>query len=181
MRSMIAAVLLVQATAHAAIIALSFTELVRKADDVFVGEVSGVQPRILVQNGSEKIVTDVTFRVTKVLKGRADATRVLVFAGGTVGDRTFTVEDVPTFTVGERDVIFAMTTATMSPIVGMAQGRFRIVKEAASGRDIVQQSDGTPVRDVAAIGAAPQPAIGQKASLSLAELEAAVSSLTQPR
>jgi hypothetical protein len=176
MRRMIAAAtLLVSAGAHAAIIALPFREIVRRADVIFVGEVADTSSRIVLDRGTGKIVTDVTFRVTRVLKGAAGATRVLVFAGGVVGDRALAVEDVPRFTPGERDVIFAMASpSSLSPIVGMSQGRFRIVADA-NGREMVQQFDGTPVRDVASIGSPdPPPVFSPSPFLSPAAFEAAV-------
>src|SRR5713101_6037879 len=148
------AFLLSSAVLHATtVIAPTFSGLVRQAEVIFEGEVTDNQSRAVVERGVEKIVTDVTFRVTKVMKGRPRSSIVLQFAGGVVGDRGFKVAGVPTFAQGERDVIFAVTSKRqISPVVGMMYGRFHIVTDGAAGGESVRQFDDTPLRSVAAIG-----------------------------
>jgi hypothetical protein len=176
----IAAALLLSSTVlHATtVIAPTFSALVRQAEVIFDGEATETRSRAIVERGAEKIVTDVTFRVTKMLKGRARPTIVLQFAGGVVGDRGYKVAGVPSFVAGERDVIFAVTsTPQISPVVGVMYGRFRIVDDAAgTGSASVRQFDDTPLRDVAAIGSnEQQPVFSQRPAMALATFEAAVS------
>ena len=177
MTKIAAALLLSSALVHATtIIAPTFSALVRQAEVIFEGEVTETRSRAIAEGGAEKIVTDVTFRVAKMLKGPARPTIVLQFAGGVVGDRGYKVAGVPAFVRGERDVIFAVTSTTqISPVVGVMYGRFRIVDDDAGGAS-VRQFDDTPLRDVAAIGSKEQqPVFSQKPAMELAAFEAAIS------
>jgi len=172
-----AALLLSWTALHATtVVAPTFTELVRQADVIFEGEVTDTRPRLVVDRGTEKIVTDVTFRVAKVSKGRTPTQTVLQFAGGVVGDRGFRVAGVPEFVRGERDVIFALASKQqISPVVGVMYGRFRIVGDGGADVDRVRQFDDTPLRDVAAIGSKEQqPVLSQTPAMPLPAFEAAI-------
>jgi hypothetical protein len=171
------ALLLSSAVLHATtVIAPTFSGLVRQADVIFDGEVTETQSRAIIERGAEKIVTDVTFRVTTVMKGRPRPAIVLQFAGGVVGDRGFKVAGVPTFVRGERDVIFAVTSKRqISPVVGVMYGRFRSVADGATGGESVRQFDDTPLRSVAMIGSTqPSPVFSQTPAMSLSAFEAAI-------
>jgi hypothetical protein len=169
--------LLLSASPRATIvIAPSFEELVREADVVFEGEVIDTTSRITVEGGAETIVTDVSFRVGRMLKGTSGPVMVLEFLGGVVGDRGFRVDGVPTFARGDRDVIFADTSQRLvSPLVRVMHGRLRITKDGPAGQESVRQFDGRPLRDVAAFGSAEkQPALSPIPAMSLAAFESAV-------
>jgi hypothetical protein len=158
------------------VVAPSFEELVAQADVVFEGEVIDTRSRISPERDGSPIVTDVYFRVARVLKGESSPSLVLQFLGGEVGDRGFKVDGVPTFAKGDRDVIFAATsTRLVSPIVGMMHGRVRITADGADRQDIVRQFDGTPLREVATFGSSTaQPLLSAKPAMSLARFESAV-------
>jgi hypothetical protein len=164
---------LVEATT---VIAPSFEELVAQADVVFEGEVFDTRSRFSAERDGSPIVTDVYFRVAKVLKGDASASLVLQFLGGEVGDRGFRVDGVPTFARGDRDVIFAETsTRLVSPIVGLMHGRVRITADGADRQDVVRLFDGRPLREVGTLGAAAaQPLLSPKPAMSLAAFESAI-------
>jgi hypothetical protein len=102
--------------------------------------------------------------------------RILQFLGGAVGDRGYKVGGVPTFTKGDRDIIFAVTSAQMvSPIVGMMHGRIRIAADAARGQEMVRLFDGTPLRETGAFGTKErQPVFSQQPAMSVAAFESAV-------
>jgi hypothetical protein len=151
------------------VIAPTFEELVREADVVFEGEVIETRSRVSVEGGAETIVTDVSFKVASVLKGTPGPVTVLDFLG-------FKVDGVPTFARGDRDVIFANTSQRLlSPLVRVMYGRVRIVKDGPARQEFVRQFNGTPLRDVAAIGSTRQQAVfSQTPSMSLSSFEASV-------
>jgi hypothetical protein len=158
------------------VIAPSFEELIAQADVVFEGEVIDTRARISPERDGSPIVTDVYFRVAKVMKGTPSSALVLQFLGGEVGDLGFRVDGVPTFAKGDRDVIFADTTTRLvSPIVGMMHGRVRITADGAGSQEIVRLFDGRPLRETGAFGAAAaQPLLAARPAMSLAAFESAV-------
>src|SRR4029079_18768479 len=135
------------------VVAPTFEALVAEADASVESEVVDTTSRVMPQRDGAPIVTDVYFRVQRVLKGAPASTLILQFLGGQVGDVGFRVEGVPSFSKGDRDVLFAMTAAPqVSPIVGMMHGRVRITADVAKRQDIVRAFDGTPLRDLRVFG-----------------------------
>ena len=106
----------------------SFAALVASAGDIFLGQVTARTSRFEMRGAKRLIVTDVTFRTEEVLKGERAALKTLTFLGGQVGDVRMDVPGMPTFMVGDRDVLFVQRgRARLMPIVGMFHGRFRVV------------------------------------------------------
>jgi hypothetical protein len=99
--------------------------LCNEADRVFVGTVSSVESR-WTDPQQRHIETLVTFSGVEPLLGVDTAEVVLRFSGGQVGDTVEQVEGIPTFHVGDRNVIFARNDASVSPIVGFNQGCLHI-------------------------------------------------------
>jgi hypothetical protein len=158
------------------VVAPTFEALVAQADAIVESEVVDTTSRIAPQRDGAPIVTDVYFRVEKVLKGAPASTLILQFLGGQVGDLGFRVEGVPSFSKGDRDVLFAITAAPqVSPIVGMMHGRVRITADVARRRDIVRAFDGTPLRDLRVFGStANQGLLSGGPAMTLAAFESAV-------
>jgi hypothetical protein len=160
------------------VVAPTFETLVAQADAIVQSEVVDTKARIVPQRDGAPIVTDVYFRIEKVLKGAPASTLILQFLGGQVGDLGFRVDGVPSFSRGDRDVLFAITAAPLvSPIVGMMHGRVRITADAATRQDIVRVFDGTPLRDVRVLGSTanhrPQ---NERPAMTLSAFESAVTS-----
>ena len=131
----------------------SFDELVARADTVFQGTVSAQESRWTGEGAERHIVTFVTFQVEQTLKGTAAATQTLRFLGGTVGDTTLDVPDQPRFTVGQKAVLFVVNNGRQfCPLVGVAQGRFHVVREAATGRERILTDEEWPVVSTAELG-----------------------------
>jgi hypothetical protein len=133
----------------------SFEELVSRAATIFQGDVAD---RISVweqaASGPRTIVTIVTFDVRRVLKGSVGAQAELSFLGGTIGNVTLAVGDLPRFNVGDRDVLFVSAEGhAVSPLVGFNHGRVRLAADAATGLDTVWTHDRRPI--VGAAGFAP--------------------------
>ena len=128
------------------VIAPSFDELVSQADTIFIGEVVERRSAWETRSDGRSIVTIVTFDVTRVLKGRVGLRTELTFLGGTIGEVTLDVPDMPKFRVGDRDVLFVSPERNaVSPLVGFSHGRFRIVRDVVTGAQQVRAHDGRPV------------------------------------
>ena len=154
----------------------SFEQLVGEAEVVFEGEVIDTKARLSREPEGETIFTDVYFRVRKVLKGTVGSVTVLEFLGGTVGDRTFSVDGMPSFSIGDRDVIFASPSLRLvSPLVGMMHGRVRITTDQATNQDLVRRFDGSLIRGVGVFESSEhQPLLSSTPAMSLSAFEAAV-------
>jgi hypothetical protein len=160
------------------VVAPTFETLVARADAIVQSEVVDTKARIVPQRDGAPIVTDVYFRIEKVLKGAPASILILQFVGGQVGDLGFRVDGVPSFSRGDRDVLFAITAAPLvSPIVAMMHGRVRITADAATRQDIVRVFDGTPLHDVRVLGSTanhrPQ---SDRPAMTLSAFESAVTS-----
>ena len=155
------AVLLAASSAQpTTIIAPTFDEMVARAESVVVARVAAIQSSWVVSRDGRTIVTDVTLSIEQTLKGPTHAERTLEFLGGTVGDDTLRVVDMPAFHVGDRDVLFVNEAGRpASPIVGFMYGRFRIVGDPRTGVDRVRTFDGRPLASTAEVGNPRPPAI----------------------
>src|SRR6185295_14440651 len=117
----------VVAASSTTVIQPTFDELIARAQIIFQGEVVDRRSEWETTAQGRSIITHVTFSVASVLKGQAAATVQLTFLGGTIGDTTLAVSDMPRFLVGDRDVLFvAPELHAVSPLVGFAYGRYRI-------------------------------------------------------
>ncbi len=132
---------------------LRFETLVGDASTIFRGEVVDVRSEWRQLRGEQVIVTQVRFRVERVLKGSAPVMATLEILGGSIGETTMTVPGMPQFALGDRDLLCFDRTSTLFPVLGASQGRFRILTDR-SGRDRVVFSDGRPIGGVAQIGRA---------------------------
>jgi len=65
----------------------------------------------------------------------------VVQPGGTAGDMTMVVFGMSRFTAGERALVFLQGPATGARVVGMAQGKRLVQRDAASGRWLVHVPD----------------------------------------
>jgi len=117
--------------------ALPLTELVGRADLVFVAVVVRQQAR---WDERRRIVTDVTLRVEECVKGSAAPGDELVLRrlGGVIGDLGMRVEGEPSFADGQRAVLFAQQSPVGPHLraVGMSQGVMPVEDDGA-GRAVV--------------------------------------------
>lgn len=148
------------------VIAPSFEKLVERATLIFTGQVISQHSEWKNENGQKSIVTLVSFRVRTVHKGHADAVVTLQFLGGTVGDVTLDVSDMPKFSKGERVVLFVENNgASASPLIGFYHGKFSL-RANESGGETVLKHNGEPLADVAEIGQAKGAAVPARTGLS---------------
>jgi hypothetical protein len=109
------------------VVAKDFAALCAEADLIFVGTVTGRESRWS-DPSHQAIETLVTFGDVTWLRGTAQPSVTLHFAGGEVDGLREEIAGVPQFAVGERRVIFARAGRFVSPIVGFDQGALRVVE-----------------------------------------------------
>ena len=143
-------------------IARNFDELVARADTVFKGEVTTKNSQWVGEGTTRHIVTFVAFKVEETYKGTPATEQTLRFLGGTVGEDTLAVPDLPQFEVGQKAVLFVVGNGKQfCPLVGIAQGRFHVVKDAATGRERVFNDDFSPVVNTSEIGKADEAGVAR--------------------
>ena len=113
------------------ILKMELPELVGRSDVIFVGKVAKIQSHW--NEGRRHIVTDTTFEVEQLVKGKVKLTQVVVRnLGGTVDGLGMWVSGSPTFKLGERAVIFTDQREKHRYVTGMQQGVYRISLDAAT-------------------------------------------------
>lgn len=109
-----------------------------------VGKVSQILPSTIVvgSDGTQRIFTDVVINVEKDINGRYKDKKISVRTmGGTVGDITMISESSPTFSVGERVLIFVAEKEPESIygneyyVGGLEKGKFTLKNGKAYGID----------------------------------------------
>jgi hypothetical protein len=130
------------------ILSMKEDELVKGAELIFQGYVAKIDRRISSLRTTQDARlphTFVTFQVERVLKGRLTDTSgrfTLRLMGGPdpAAARFLQVEGCPDFDMGERVVLFVRRNGlSICPVVGWAQGRFRIAEGALfseTGREV---------------------------------------------
>jgi len=130
----------------------TFQQLVDNATDIFVGSVARRESRWVDTSWGAVIFTYVTFDIQESLKGTARGQTTLQFRGGTVGNVTLRISDMPEFRVGDHDLLFVGDRAAVSPLVGFMHGRFRIEHDTSGNIDRVRTNDGRPLVSTSSLG-----------------------------
>lgn len=157
------------------VIAPTFTELVNKAQTVFVGETIDVRSEWVSTSSGRAIFTRVTFKVDRIIKGHVGPVTVLEFLGGRVGDDALEIAGMPKFRSGDRDLLFVDDRGRqMSPIVGFMHGRFRLMRDPATGRDLVSRYNYQALTSVDELGQEPLPRIARQRTMMLDDFEAEI-------
>jgi hypothetical protein len=127
-----------------------FKTLVGRADVIFDGEVTQVRSAWVGEGDQRRIKSYITFNLLKVLKGKPESPYVLTLLGGTVGNVTMQIEDVPKFSVGDRNLLFVVNNGKQfCPLVGIMHGYYHIKKDNASGgEEYLLKADKTPLRSI---------------------------------
>jgi hypothetical protein len=148
---------------------VTFDDLVRRADVIFVGDVTDVRPFVMQSRGDTIVMTRVSFSVVDPLFGTSSLVEVFDFLGGQVGDAGMRVAGMPQFAVGDRHVVFARREQSINPIVGFTQGLLRVSRDPA-GVDRVQTLDRHSLDRVENIGRAISASAAVAAPMRLADL-----------
>jgi len=155
----------------------TFDQLVKQAEFIFQGTVTDSKSVWEGEGAQRHIETYVTFNVEDNVKGDAGPSYTMKILGGTVGDETMEVTDTPKFNVGDRDILFVEhNNEQFVPLVGINYGRFRVQRHDQTGRDIVVNDEGHPVRDLTQLGRNEQAAVASDVSgaISPDQLKSAV-------
>jgi hypothetical protein len=123
------------------VLALDLPTMVTRADRVAVVDVVSVKSDWDARH--EQILSTIDLMVVESWKGGdAPASHLtIVQPGGTVGDLTQTVHGITRFVPGERAVVFLAGRAERGSVVGMAQGKRLVRRDAASGKMFVNTPD----------------------------------------
>lgn len=128
------------------VIAPTFAELVAESDTIIRGTVTAVRSEEFASAQGRGVHTFVTLQVERTLKGAPAATVTLRLLGGTVGKRNLRVVGLPTFTVGQRQLVFfANNGNTMCPLIASGHGRYHVVTDTATQRDYVTRDNHVPL------------------------------------
>jgi hypothetical protein len=128
--------------------ALDLPDLVKKADLIFDGTVTGIQSYLSSPAGDSAIHTRVTLILNgPPIKGQASSPLALNFLGGTLGTQHMVVKGIPRLVVGQRLILFCHSPDEpyVSPIIGFDQGVLRVVHDTQTGNDLVYRWWGQPV------------------------------------
>lgn len=157
----------------ASVVAPTFDALVARSQVVFIGETVGVQSRWVSTPSGPAIVSAVTFRVIRTLKGELGGQTQLEFLGGTVGEHRMEIPGMPRFRVGDEDVLFVDERGQpVSPVVGFMHGRFRVLEDPGTRRRSVARHNFEPLASVRDIGAAtPAARVSAGRALTLSAFE----------
>jgi len=154
----------------------TFDQLVQQAEVIFQGTVTNVRSVWEGEGAERHIDTYVTFQVQESMKGNADVSYTIRMLGGTVGDETMEVTDTPKFNVGDRDILFVEhNNEQFVPLVGIKNGRFRVQHDEQTGRDVVLNGEGEPVRDLTKLGREEE-SVSATEAISPEDLKSAVKS-----
>jgi hypothetical protein len=131
----------------------TFDQLVQQAELIFQGTVTDVRSVWEGEGAQRHIETYVTFQIADSVKGNAGNSYTIRMLGGSVGDETMVVTDTPKFKVGDRDILFVEhNNEQFVPLVGINNGRFHVQRDEQTGRDIITNGEGEPVRDLTKLG-----------------------------
>jgi hypothetical protein len=119
--------------------------LADQADLIFTG--TAVHSEVVLSKDGTFPFTFVTFSVDEALKGSAQGDLTLRFLGGSTGREQVVAEGMPKFKVGERYLLFVTgDSRAASPVVGWGEGQLRFAREPRSGRQILVNYRGVPIR-----------------------------------
>ncbi len=120
--------------------AIKLDRLVEKADVIFIGK--AVKQESAWNTEHTRIYTRTTFRVDEYLKGDAGDLLTIETPGGVAEGVGMLVPGVPLFRLQGNNLIFVTPGSRTGThrVLGWAQGRFRIRRNAKTGRETLSRS-----------------------------------------
>jgi hypothetical protein len=163
------AMLLARASQGSLVLALDTTELAKRADHIAVADVISVESAW--DQAHRKIYTTIDLSVVESWKGGTQPAEHIkvVQPGGTVGDISMTVFGMSRFTPGERTLVFLRGKTTAAGVVGMAQGKRSMLRDAVSGKWTVGVASSAGLERVPIPATKPLSAIGTAAPRAVIE------------
>jgi hypothetical protein len=122
-------------------VAMNVDQLTRAADRVVIARVGAVESRW--DGTHHNVISDVELVVEESLKGEIPGNRRLrlVQVGGRAGDMTTTVPGQPSFSPGERAVLFLEGPPGSCRLVGLGQGKRSLRQDVAGQRWMADAGD----------------------------------------
>lgn len=152
----------------------TFDQLVQQAELIFQGTVTDTKSVWEGEGAQRHIETYVTFQIADSVKGNAGSSYTIRMLGGTVGDESLVVTDAPKFQVGDREILFVEHNYDQFvPLVGIGHGRFHVQRDEGTGRDVVVDHEGAPVKDLAKLGREEE-SVGAAEAITPEQLKSAV-------
>ena len=163
------------ATRATTVVPPTFDELVGKAELIFQGSVTSVRSQWVGEGAQRHIASYVTFAVEDAVKGNPGASYTLQMLGGTVDGETMEVSESPKFAVGDRDILFVEHNGQQFvPLVGIMHGRFKIQREAQTGREIVATNEGDRLTSPEQLGKQANPFLQAASAISPLDFKQAI-------
>jgi hypothetical protein len=118
-----------------------------ESSDIVVGRIAAT--RSYWNDTHTKILTDVSVEIAESVKGAGPGTLVLTQLGGEVDGVRYTIPGCPAFRAGEEALLFVWRDPRgRAQVNGLAQGKFEITRDPATGARSVQRAmPGLAVRD----------------------------------
>ncbi len=122
--------------------AMTMSQMAQRAEMIFIGRVVGSRAEWNTQR--TRIYTYTTFQVERFLKGGAAETEITIrLWGGQVGRMRAVVPGTPRFASGEEVLLFcAGTRARVPTLLGLAQGKFTLSRNASGERILKRDISG---------------------------------------
>jgi hypothetical protein len=151
----LAAILLAPVADASQVLHQTLRDLTLGSSDILVGQVEATHAHW--DASHRKIVTDVTVLVSESLKGVPAGRITLTQLGGDVGGFRYAVPGSPRFRPGEETLLFVWRDARgRAQVNGLAQGKFDIATDPATGERTVQRGpEGLRVREARALSLVP--------------------------
>lgn len=137
------------------VLPLTLEETVQQASGIVVGRVVGLRSH-WGDVTQRWMVTDVSFQVEQAVQAagnaRTGAVLGLEYWGGTIGDEQQSIAGMELPQVGGRYLLMLRgdwPASGLSPAVGLYRGVFPVRKDPQSGKDVVVDSEGAPLSEVA--------------------------------
>ncbi|MBI5160769.1 MAG: hypothetical protein HY996_05060 [Micrococcales bacterium] len=144
-------------------------ELTARADAIVLAEVTAVESYRDAR--LHRVFTRVTLGVEQYLKGQGPGEILVRVAGGTLGDLEYRVLGAPRFQPGEQVVLFLAARPEAASIIGMTQGKLRVVTDEAGQKWV--ERDLTSVALTSADGR-PLPRESRPNRMRLSDLRASI-------
>lgn len=130
---------------------MSPSSRLKHADGETLGEGGATAPQSLGVEGGKMLFTEVTMSVETEIVGSPGSTIRFRVAGGTNEHGTAIVFGMPTFELEKKYVVFLQPDyeTTNTPVIGVNQGYFEVVRSEEGNREILLNADGDIVIGVA--------------------------------
>jgi hypothetical protein len=126
-----------------------FPDLVHRAEVIVIGTVTSISEHWDAVHNAP--FTAVTFSNLTAIKGQIeDSALTLEFFGGHTPDgRILSIDGIPQFTIGEKNVIFSAGNGKdFCPLVGIWQGRLRVQFDRRQGVETITDNFSVPILGV---------------------------------